>query len=105
MILQSLDIKKGDWTLFIDRDGVINRRLVDDYVKNLDEFEFLPGVLHAMSIFAKNFKHIFVVTNQQGVGKGLMTEEKVHQIHSSMVSQIVQKNGRIDAVYFCPPFG
>ena len=46
-------IKKVDktWTLFLDRDGVINVRLVDDYIKNWNEFKFLPGVLDAFNIF------------------------------------------------------
>ena len=60
------------WTLFLDRDGVINVRLIDDYVKNINEFEFLPGVLEAFKIFSEKFGRIIIVTNQQGVGKGLM---------------------------------
>ena len=47
-----------EWTLFLDRDGVINERLPDDYIKSWDEFKFLPGVLEAMGVFALNFKRI-----------------------------------------------
>ncbi len=95
-------IENGDWTLFLDRDGVINRRLVDDYVKTLDEFEFLPGVLDAISVFSKKFKQIFIVTNQQGVGKGLMTKEDVDLIHSQMLSEISTNGGSINQIYVCP---
>jgi len=95
-------ITNGDWTLFLDRDGVINRRLVDDYVKKTSEFEFLPGVLDAVSVFSEKFNHVFIVTNQQGVGKGLMTSEDVSLIHSQMLSEISSKGGNIDKVYFCP---
>ena len=97
-----INIDSGDWSLFLDRDGVINRRLVDDYVKSWGEFEFLPGVLDAISIFSQKFKHIFVVTNQQGIGKGLMSKSDLKEIHNKMLQQIESNNGRVDAVYFCP---
>lgn len=90
------------WTLFLDRDGVINRRPVDDYVKSWDEFEFLPGVLEAIKILSAVFGRIIVVTNQQGIGKGLMTVEGLATIHQKMISEIEKNGGRVDAVYFCP---
>jgi D-glycero-D-manno-heptose 1,7-bisphosphate phosphatase len=96
-------LKPGsDWTLFLDRDGVINRRLVDDYVKCWDDFEFLPHVLETLNRFDKIFKHIFVVTNQQGVGKGLMTAKTLDDIHQKMVREITEAGGRIDHVFYCP---
>ena len=90
------------WTLFLDRDGVINVRLIDDYVKNINEFEFLPGVLEAFKIFAEKFGRIVIVTNQQGVGKGLMTLQDVDSIHDFMKKEIEAQKGRIDAIYVCP---
>lgn len=91
-----------DWTLFLDRDGVINVRLIDDYVKDINEFVFLPGVLDAFKIFNRKFKHIIVVTNQQGVGKGLMKNEDVVKVHEFMIRNIENQDGRVDKVYFCP---
>jgi len=106
MSSKNWDIKKavqqGDWTLFLDRDGVINHRLVDDYVKSWEEFEFLPGVLEAIALFSKNFKHIFIITNQQGIGKGLMTEVDLQDIHEKMLKEIQAAGGKIDSIYFCP---
>jgi len=90
------------WTLFLDRDGVINKRLVDDYVKHWGEFEFLEKVPETIAYCAKLFGTIVVVTNQQGIGKGLMTEEDLTDIHNNMKSQIESAGGRIDKVYFCP---
>lgn len=90
------------WTLFLDRDGVINVRLIDDYVKKIEEFEFLPGVLDAFKIFADKFSHIIIVTNQQGVGKGLMTLHDVDAVHEFMKKEIESRKGRIDAIYSCP---
>ncbi|MCQ2318132.1 MAG: HAD-IIIA family hydrolase [Bacteroidales bacterium] len=92
----------NSWTLFLDRDGVINVRLIDDYVKNINEFRFLPGVLDAFEIFAGRFDKIIVVTNQQGVGKGLMTLETVDSIHDFMKKMIENQKGRVDAIYVCP---
>ena len=88
--------------LFLDRDGVINVRLIDDYVKRKEEFEFLEGSLEAFKIFAKSFDKIVVVTNQQGIGKGLMSENDLGQIHSYMKNEVELAGGRIDEVFFCP---
>jgi histidinol-phosphate phosphatase family protein len=101
MTLKNLNISK-DWTLFLDRDGVINRRLVDDYVKSWDEFEFLDGVLDATKIFAETFGRIVVVTNQRGIGKGLMAEDTLNNIHQKMKDEIARAGGKIDRVYYCP---
>lgn len=90
------------WALFLDRDGVINVRLIDDYVKNINEFDFLSGVLDAMKVFAEKFGKVIVVTNQQGVGKGLMTLQDVNMIHNFMRKKIADKQGRVDAIYVCP---
>jgi len=95
-------ISEGKWTLFIDRDGVINTRIIDDYVKKPSEFEFINGTLEAISIFTKIFHPIIVVTNQQGIGKGWMTEEDLSLIHIKMKSNILASGGQIDAVYHCP---
>lgn len=95
-------IIEGDWTLFLDRDGVINRRIVDGYVTSWEEFEFLPGVLEALRIFAQRFKYIFVITNQQGVGKGLMTMDDVDAIHDRMCTEIEDHGGLVDGILVCP---
>lgn len=92
----------GSWTLFLDRDGVINRRIVDGYVKDWSSFEFLPGVTEALRKFSEVFGHIIVVSNQQGVGKGLMTEAEVNAIHKKMTESVRKEGGRIDAVFFSP---
>lgn len=96
------NIIDNDWTLFLDRDGVINVRIIDGYVTNITEFEFMPNVIDAFKIFKDKFKRIIVVTNQQGVGKGIMTMEDVDNVHQYMICEITNNGGRIDNVYFCP---
>ncbi len=101
MILRHLKTNSS-WTLFLDRDGVINRRIVGDYVKTWDQLGFLPGVLDALKRFNTVFGTIVVVSNQQGVGKGLMTELDVNMIHDRMIEEINGNGGRVDAIYFSP---
>ncbi len=90
------------WSLFLDRDGVINKRLPDDYVRYWDQFHFEHGVLDAIRSFSLIFRRIVVVTNQQGIGKGLMTETELIEIHRLMNEAVSNAGGRIDKIYFSP---
>lgn len=101
MTLNNLNIDKN-WTLFLDRDGVLNKRLENDYVKSWVEFEFLDGVLDALAYFHKIFGRILVVTNQQGIGKRLYSKEDLELIHGNMLYEIKFHGGRIDKVYYSP---
>lgn len=92
----------GSWTLFLDRDGVINVRLMGDYVKTTEEFELLPGVAKAVAKANELFLHVFVVTNQQGIGKGIMTERNLSEIHGYCSELLEVENGYIDRYYFAP---
>ncbi len=98
-----LDLKKIDksWTLFLDRDGVINHEKYNDYIHKWEEFNFYDGVLDAFKVFGQKFGHIIVVTNQKGVGKGLTKLEDLYQIHANMEHAILEAGGRLDAVYYC----
>ncbi|MBK8330229.1 MAG: HAD-IIIA family hydrolase [Bacteroidetes bacterium] len=98
-VLRELD---ADWTLFLDRDGVINHEKEADYIKQVDEFIFYEGVLEALQILSVRFKYLFIVTNQRGIGKGLMTHEDLHAIHATMKAQVLKAGGRIDAIYYAP---
>jgi histidinol-phosphate phosphatase family protein len=89
-------------TLFLDRDGVINARIPGDYVKTPDEFRFLEGAAEAVGLLTPHFQRIFVVTNQAGIGKRLMTEMHLHAVHLKMLEEINRHGGRIDRVYHCP---
>jgi D-glycero-D-manno-heptose 1,7-bisphosphate phosphatase len=102
-MLTMLDLHSIDtrWTLFLDRDGVINQDKPDSYIFNSSEFIFYDGVLNALNYFAKRFGHIVVVTNQRGVGRGLMTEASLRDIHDGMLKEIEAAKGRIDKIYYC----
>lgn len=92
----------SEWTLFLDRDGVINERIPGEYVKSWEEFKFLPGVLESMEVFASSFRRIFIVTNQAGIEKGLYTHENLNHIHEQMMEYIQYHGGRVDEIYYCP---
>lgn len=94
------DINKT-WTLFLDRDGVINHEKALDYIYHWEEFVFYDGVLEALKIFAETFETIVITTNQRGIGKGLMTEADLEDIHTKMTAAIEKAGGRIDSIYYC----
>lgn len=98
-----LSLKTTDktWTLFLDRDGVINHEKKNDYIRTPEEFVFYEGVTQAIKIFTEKFGRIIVVSNQRGVGRGLMSEESLVSVHSKMKIAIEAAGGRIDAVYYC----
>ncbi|MEK7200165.1 MAG: HAD-IIIA family hydrolase [Bacteroidota bacterium] len=98
-----LDVKNinSNWTLFLDRDGVINHDKENDYIRNWDEFRFYDAIPEAIAILSKLFGRIVVTTNQKGVGKGLMTVGDLDNIHTQMVAKINQAGGRIDKIYYC----
>jgi D-glycero-D-manno-heptose 1,7-bisphosphate phosphatase len=90
------------WTLFLDRDGVINDEKHLDYIHTWDEFKFYKGVKEALNIFNKKFGHIVMVTNQRGIAKGVTKLADLYLIHKNMMQEIEDAGGRIDKIYFCP---
>ena len=97
-ILKQLKVDKS-WTLFLDRDGVINLHFPKDYVKDWNEFFFLEGAIESIVRLSGIFGKVIVVTNQQGVAKGKMTEDMLRSIHLNMLSEIEAAGGRIDSIY------
>lgn len=97
---EKLHIDKS-WTLFLDRDGVINEKIENGYVKNWGEFMFSNGALDSISKLSNIFGKIIVVTNQRGVGKGIMTELQLISIHNELIKAVNHSGGRIDKIYYC----
>lgn len=99
--LKKLNINKA-WTLFLDRDGVINKKIENDYVRNWSQFEFIEGTIEALQILKQKFGRIIIITNQRGIGRGLMTEKDLEKIHKNMVDIFKKNNILIDKIYYCP---
>ena len=89
------------WTLFLDRDGVINEEMPLSYVNSWEEFRMYEGVKEAFKIFAQKFHLILIITNQRGIGKGVTQLEAVTEIHKNLTQEIISADGRIDNIYFC----
>ena len=98
-----LDLKNidKDWTLFLDRDGVINHEKKDDYIRNWDEFKFYDGAKEAIKELSQRFGKIIIVSNQRGIGKGLMTQDDLLNIQHHLKKEIGSAGGNIDAMYYC----
>src|SRR6185503_3346922 len=98
-----LDLRAIDktWTLFIDRDGVINHEKKEEYIRNWSEFRFYEGVPEAIGVLSQKFGRVIIVSNQRSVGRGLMTEDDLLDIHRNMQAGIEKAGGRIDKIYYC----
>jgi len=95
-------ITDNNWTLFLDRDGVINHEQHLGYVNEWADFKFYDGSKHAFKIFAVKFKYVIIITNQRGIGKGITKIENLKIVHKNMQDEIAAAGGRIDGIYFCP---
>lgn len=94
----SISVDKS-WTLFLDRDGVINEEQIGSYITSWQEFKFCEGALEALKRLSNIFGTIIVVTNQRGVGRGIMTLDALKEITSNMKAAVKEAGGRIDKVY------
>ena len=102
--MNPLEIKSEidkSWTLFLDRDGVINIESVGSYITNWSEFNFHDGALDALRSLGRVFGHVVVVSNQRGVGRGIMSMEALREINTNMRMVVAEHGGRIDKVYSC----
>jgi D-glycero-D-manno-heptose 1,7-bisphosphate phosphatase len=89
-------------TLFLDRDGVINTRLPGDYVRGTAAFVPLQGAIEAIALLNLHFGRVFVVTNQAGIGKGLMSAFDLRLVHIHLRELVEKAGGRVDDIFFCP---
>lgn len=88
--------------VFVDRDGVINRRLPGDYVRSWEQFRFLPGARAGLRLLRESGRIIVVITNQRGIGRGLMTEADLAEVHRRMQAELVRAGAGVDAILHCP---
>lgn len=92
----------SSWTLFLDRDGVLNRRIVDGYVKLPEELEILAGVPDSVAKLNEVFGLSVVVTNQRGIAIGYMTEAELTAVHRKLETELAHSGAHLDGIYFCP---
>lgn len=96
----NLEAIDQSWTLFLDRDGVLNHDKVGSYIFNPDEFVFYDGVPSVFKLFKEKFGRIIIATNQRGVGRNLMSVADLDAIHQKMLTAIQAEGGKIDAIFY-----
>ena len=88
--------------VFLDRDGVINKKKPEgEYVLSVEDFEILPGVAEAINLLNRKGYIVIVVTNQRGVARGLLSHEKLTEIHEYLMREISKKGAYINGIYAC----
>ena len=86
--------------LFLDRDGTIN--IDHGYVGTRDRWEWVDGALDAIRLATERGWHVFIVTNQSGIARGLYDEPALDALHGWAVAEIARAGGRVDDIRVCP---
>ena len=87
--------------IFIDRDGVVNRKAKEhEYIKSWEEFEFLDGSVEGLRLL--RIIPTFLITNQRGISRGLMTEVDLFDIHKNMQDELESQGAKFTDIYYCP---
>ena len=87
--------------VFFDRDGVVNESPGSGYVLSWDAFRFAPGLVEALKVCVAHGYVLVLVTSQQGVGKGLMTQLALDEIHLRMQAHLREHGCAFEAIYAC----
>lgn len=95
-------IGRGGPAIFIDRDGVINRRKPSDYVLKWSEFVFTPGIRPALKRLASLRLPIILISNQAAVGKNLLDLAALEKITTQLYKALLNDNVSLCAAYYCP---
>jgi D-glycero-D-manno-heptose 1,7-bisphosphate phosphatase len=89
--------------VFVDRDGVINRKLPEGrFVREWSDFELLPGAESAIAALNSSGRKVVVISNQRGIALGLYTKKDVEELHRRLQQHLASHNAHIDAFYYCP---
>jgi D-glycero-D-manno-heptose 1,7-bisphosphate phosphatase len=87
--------------VFFDRDGVVNVSPGAGYVLDWTQFQFAPGAIEALRFCKEKGYATVLVTSQQGVGKGLMSQADLDDIHAHMQKALLTENAVFDAIHAC----
>lgn len=98
--VKAKNLNKKQKAIFLDRDGTINRYV--GFLRNADQFEFLPGVVEVVKYINNSDYLVIVITNQPVIARGEVTYKELERIHNKMETLLGVEGGYIDAIYFCP---
>ena len=86
--------------IFLDRDGTINKYV--GFLRDIYDFELLPGVAEAIRKINESGYLAIVITNQPVIARGEVTWEQLEEIHNKMETLLGKEGAYLDAIYFCP---
>lgn len=98
--VQSRNLKNKQKAVFLDRDGTINKYV--GFLKNIEEFELLPGVASTIRQINELGYLVIVVTNQPVIARGEVSFEQLREIHNKMETLLGIEGAYLDGIYFCP---
>lgn len=87
--------------LILDRDGTLNSAR-SDFITSPEEWEPLPGALEAVARLNQAGWRVVIVSNQPGIGRGLLDMVVLNAIHAKMHRALAAVGARVEAVFFCP---
>lgn len=91
------------YTLFLDRDGVLNEPIVDDYARKPQDLVLVNDLCENIQNVASLFKNVILVTNQQGVGRGVMSDIDLENVHLKLYNTLkIQNVNWFDAAFYAP---
>lgn len=99
-LVQAKNLKNKQKAIFLDRDGTINKYV--GFLKNIDEFELLPGVSDAIKMINASGYLTIVITNQPVIARGEVTFDELREIHNKMETLLGEQGAYLDGIYFCP---
>lgn len=99
-IVSAKNLTNKQKAIFLDRDGTINKYV--GFLRNIEEFELLPGVVEAIKKINQSQYLVIVVTNQPVIARGEVTESELDEIHKKMETLLGQGGAYVNALYYCP---
>ena len=87
-------------TIFLDRDGVINKEV--NYLHKIEDFKFIEGVFDACQFYEKLKFKIIIVSNQSGISRGYFKEEEYQILSRWMLKIFKEKHINILDIFHCP---
>jgi D-glycero-D-manno-heptose 1,7-bisphosphate phosphatase len=99
-VVQAKNLGNKQSAIFLDRDGTINKYV--GFLRNIDEFELLPGAAEAIKLINQSGYLAIVVTNQPVIARGEVSWEELHEIHRKMQTLLGKEGAYLDGIYICP---
>ena len=99
-LVKARNLSHKQKAIFLDRDGTINRYV--GFLRNINEFELLPGAAEAIKLINESGYLAIVVTNQPVIARGEVTVEELNEIHRKMATELGHAGAFTDALYYCP---